>query len=245
MGVAPNKFLAKLSSDLDKPDGFVVITDENKQAILDPLPVGRLWGVGSVTQKKLASFGIETVAQLRGANYATVKSVFGNTTDTMLDLARGVDNRSVELPGRAKSISNEITFADDIADKEQLLTVVMDLVDQVSTRLRDAGLTAKTITLKLRYNDFTTITRSKTLSEHTNVTADLWHVGKNILDTWYKDTKGGKSLRLVGFGVSSLAGQMSAKSLFEDVGDEKQKVIDTAVDKIKHKYGRDSIKRKY
>lgn len=245
VGIAPNKFLAKLASDLEKPDGFTVITDENKQVILDPLPVGRLWGVGAVTQKKLASFGIETVAQLRQAGFATLKSVFGNTTDTMLDLAKGIDGREVELPKQAKSISNEITFAGDISNKDQLLSVVMDLVEQVATRLRDAELTARTITLKLRYNDFTTITRSRTLAEHTDVTVSLWHVGRDILSTWYQNTKGGKSLRLVGFGVSSLAGKTSVKTLFDDHSEEKQKTIDSTVDQIKHKYGRNSIKRKY
>jgi DNA polymerase-4 len=245
VGIASNKFLAKLASDLEKPDGFVIITDENRQEILDPLPVGKLWGVGTVAQKKLASFGIETVSQLRQASYVTVQSVFGNTTDTILDLAKGDDQRKVQLPGRAKSISNEVTFAEDISGKDDMLAVVMDLVEQVATRLRDAGLSARTVTLKLRYNDFTTITRSKTLAEHTNVTADIWAASRGILNKWYKNTKGGKSLRLIGLSVSSLSLKMAVRSLFTDDGHQKQKTIDSAVDKIKHKYGKGSIGRKF
>ena len=245
VGIAPNKFLAKLASDLDKPDGFVILTDKNKQAILDPLPIRRLWGIGGVTEKKLLAHGIKTIAELRTANRATVQSVLGNTTDTMLDLAAGIDNRTVQLPARAKSISNEITFPEDITDRDTLLAVLMDIVEQVTTRLRDAGLVAKTVNLKLRYGDFTTITRSRTIAEYTNVTADIWHHAEDVFKIWYNATKGGKPLRLLGFGVSSLTGKVTGKTLFDDQTDEKQKTIDSTVDKIKHKYGKNSIKRKY
>jgi DNA polymerase-4 len=245
VGIAPNKFLAKLASDLDKPNGFVVITDQNKQAILDPLPIRRLWGIGGVTEKKLLAHGIKTIAELRTADRTTVKSILGNTTDTMLDLAAGIDNRTVQLPAQAKSISNEITFPEDIAGKDTLLAVLMDLVDQVTTRLRDTGLLAKTVNLKLRYGDFTTITRSRTLAEYTNVTAEIWHQAEDVFKIWYRATKGGRSLRLLGFGVSSLTGKVTGKTLFDDQTDEKQKTIDSTVDKIKHKYGKNSIKRKY
>ena len=245
VGIAPNKFLAKLASDLDKPDGFVVLTDKNKQSTLDPLPIRRLWGIGGVTEKKLLAHGIKTIAQLRTADRATLQSVLGNTTDTMLDLAAGIDQRTVQLPARAKSISNEITFPEDIADKDTLLAVLMDLVDQVTTRLRDAELLAKTVNLKLRYGDFTTITRSRTLTDHTNVTAEIWHQARDVFQIWYNATKGGRSLRLLGFGVSSLTGKTTGKTLFDDQSDQKQKTIDSTVDKIKHKYGKNSIKRKY
>jgi DNA polymerase-4 len=245
VGIAPNKFLAKLASDLQKPDGFVVITEKNKQAILDPLPIRRLWGIGGVTEKKLLAHGIKTIADLRTADRTTLKSVLGNTADTMLELASGIDNRTVELPARAKSISNEITFPEDIADKDTLLAVLMDLVDQVTTRLRDAELLAKTVNLKLRYGDFTTITRSRTLGEYTNLTAEIWHQARDVFNIWYKATKGGRSLRLLGFGVSSMAGKVTGKTLFDDQLDQKQKTIDSTVDKIKHKYGKNSIKRKY
>ena len=245
VGIASNKFLAKLASDLEKPDGFVVISDENKQAILDPLPIRRLWGIGKVTEKKLHGYGINTIAGLRAASPETLKYVLGNMASSMLELANGVDSRRVELPGQAKSISNEITFPEDIADKDTLLAVLMDLTDQVSTRLRDAGLVAKTINLKLRYDNFTMITRCKTLGEHTDVTSVLWETGKGIFDKWYVSTKGGKHLRLLGFGVSSLSGTVTGKTLFSEQTDLKQKKIDSTVDQIKHKYGRNSIKRKY
>jgi len=121
VGIAPNKFLAKLASDLDKPDGFVVITEQNKQQILDPLPVSRIWGVGKVTDKALKSKGINTIEQLRNAPENILRSIFGDQTQHMLRLAQGIDNREVESIREAKSISSEQTFTTDITDRNILL----------------------------------------------------------------------------------------------------------------------------
>ncbi len=174
VGIATNKFLAKLASDLDKPDGFVIIAEKNKQQILDPLPVSNIWGVGKVTEKALKSKGINTIGQLRKAPIETLQSIFGDQTPHMLRLAQGIDNREVESSREAKSISSEQTFATDITDKNILLNVLLNQVEDVAQRLRTNDLEAMTITLKLRYDDFRTVTRSNTFDLPTNITKTIW-----------------------------------------------------------------------
>ncbi len=242
VGIAPNKFLAKLASDLDKPDGFVVITDENKQQILDPLPVSRMWGVGKVTQKTLKSKGINTIRQLRDTPEEILRSIFGDQTPHVLRLSQGVDDREVESDREAKSISCEQTFATDIADKDDLLAVLLNQVEDVAQRLRLNDLEARTITLKLRYGDFRTITRSNTFDHPTNVTRRLWRQAREVFLKWRK--KSGGALRLLGFGASGLqkagAGQLQ---LFPEPEQEKQKRLDKAFDEIRGKFGHDALRR--
>jgi DNA polymerase-4 len=242
VGIATNKFLAKLASDLDKPDGFVVITKENKQQILDPLPVSRIWGVGKVTEKALKSKGIDTIRQLREAPPEILRSVFGDQTPHVLRLAQGVDNREVESSKEAKSISSEETFATDIADKDILLDVLLHQVEDVAQRLRLSDLEAKTITLKLRYDDFQTVTRSSTFDQPTNTTKTFWQEAQEVFLNWHKKSAG--PLRLLGFGVSGLVKTVSSQhQLFPDSEEEKQKRLDEAFDKIRNKFGHDALRR--
>jgi len=242
VGIAANKFLAKLASDLDKPDGFVVITEQDKQQVLDPLGVSRIWGVGPVTQKALKSIGIDTIKQLREAPTEILQSIFGDQMAHVLRLAHGVDDREVESGREAKSISSEQTFATDITDRDVLLDVLLSQVEDVAQRLRLNDLEAKTITLKLRYDDFRTITRSSTFDHPTNVTKTLWGQAKEVFLKWHKKSPG--ALRLLGFGASGLqktdAGQ---RQLFPEPEDEKQKRLDKAFDQIRGKFGRDILRR--
>ncbi len=242
VGIAANKFLAKLASDLDKPDGFVVITEENKQQILDPLPVSNIWGVGKVTKKALKSKGINTIGQLRKAPIETLRSIFGEQTPHMLRLAQGVDNREVESSREAKSISSEQTFATDITDKNILLNVLLNQVEDVAQRLRTNDLEARTITLKLRYDDFRTITRSNTFDHPTNTTKTLWQEAEAIFLKWYKESAG--ALRLLGFGASGLQEAESGQhQLFSEPDHDKQKRLDKAFDRIREKFGHDALRR--
>jgi DNA polymerase-4 len=242
VGIAPNKFLAKLASDLNKPDGFVVITEENKQQILDPLSVYRIWGIGKVTEKALKSKGIHTIEQLRKAQPEILQSILGDQTPHILRLAQGVDNREVESNREAKSISSEQTFATDIADKDILLDVLIHQVEDVAQRLRLNDLEAKTITLKLRYDDFRTVTRSATFDHPTNVTKILWHEAEQVFLKWHKKSAG--ALRLLGFGVSGLQkGGSGQHQLFTEPEVEKQKRLDEAFDKIRNKFGHDALRR--
>jgi len=242
VGIAYNKFLAKLASDLEKPDGFVIITEENKQQIVDPLPVSRIWGIGKVTEKALKSKGINIIKQLREAPQEILQSVFGDQTPHMLRLAQGIDNREVESSREAKSISSEQTFAADITDKEILSGVLLNQVEDVAQRLRTADLEAKTITLKLRYDDFRTITRSTTFDCPTNTTKTLWQEAKNILVKWHKKSAG--ALRLLGFGASGLQKTGTGQQqLFAEPEQEKQERLDKAFDDIRGKFGHDALRR--
>lgn len=241
VGIAPNKFLAKLGSDLDKPDGFVIITEENKQQILDPLPVSKIWGIGKVTNKALADIGIKTIEQLKTTPVNTLSMVFKNHAEGILLLAQGIDDRDVETEHETKSISAEQTFSIDLKDKDVLLEVLQAQVEEVAQRLRADKLQARTITIKLRYGDFRTITRSNTF-EPTNTTKTLLNQGQQLFSQWYKKSAG--ELRLLGFGASGLSPEGSGqKLLFSDPEDEKQKKIDEVYDMIRNKFGDDALKR--
>ena len=241
-GIAPNKFLAKLASDLEKPDGFVIIREENRQEILDPLDISKIWGIGNVTEKKLKSIGINTIGQLKETDPTKLQEILGNTTSHILSLAKGIDNREVESVHVSKSMSSEHTFATDVKDKNVLLNVLLNQVDEVAQRLRKEKLEAKTITLKLRYGDFRTITRSNTLDKATNITNILWKEAKDIFLKWRK--RSGGALRLLGFGASGLVDEgIGQQDLFTNPEDEKQKKVDDVFDKIKKKYGEDKMKR--
>ena len=242
VGIAPNKFLAKLASDLQKPDGFVVITEETKQQILDPLPVSKIWGIGKVTSKALAVKGIKTVEQLRQSPRTVLSMILGNQADAILKLVQGIDHRNVEPDTDAKSISAEETFASDIQDKTILTGILHNQIEEVSYRLRAGKLQAKTIVLKFRYADFRTITRSRTLETPTNTTQTFFIEADQVFNAWYQKSSG--PLRLLGFGTSGLSPETDGqKLLFPDTVEEKHKKLDSAFDKIREKYGYDILKR--
>lgn len=242
VGIATNKFLAKLASDLNKPDGFVVINDENKQKILDPLPVWRIWGIGKVTEKALKSEGIKTIKELRETSTKILQNIFGEPTPYVLRLAQGIDNRKVESHREAKSISSEQTFANDIIDKDILLDVLLHQVEDVAQRLRLNDLEARTITLKLRYGNFRTVTRRCTFDQPTHTTKVLWGQAKRLFSNWHKKSAG--ALRLLGFGASGLQKAGSGQhQLFSEPDQDKQKRVDKAFDKIRDKFGHDALRR--
>ncbi len=242
VGVAPNKFLAKLASDLKKPDGFVVITEQNKPQVLDPLGVGRIWGVGKVTEKALRDRGIQTIGELRRSTPEELRAIVGNAAEELLRLARGEDDREVEPDRQCKSFSSERTFATDVTDETILLCVLLEQVEEVAQRLRHQQLRAKTITLKLRYGDFRTVTRSKTLSEPTNLTKPLWETAERTFRRWKTHSAG--PLRLLGFSASGLEPEhVGQQSLFADPDRERLRRLDEAVDKIRDRYGKRAVHR--
>lgn len=242
VGIAENKFLAKLASDLEKPDGFVMITPENRQAILDPLDIRRIWGIGKVTAKALHDAGVQTVNELRLTAPNVLARILGNQTDHILELVNGIDNRPVKSQTQAKSISSEQTFATDIANKDTLLSILLTQLEEVAQRLRAEGLQGRTVTLKIRYGDFKTLTRSVTLDQPTDITQIIWQQARQLFLKWHKT--GGGALRLLGVSVSGLSAEGSGQALlFDNPQDKKQKKLDTAFDAVRKKYGDNSIKR--
>lgn len=242
VGVAPNKFLAKIASDVEKPDGFVVVTTETAQAFLDPLPIGRLWGVGRVTGETFARQGISTIGQLRTLSLATLEHLAGRMGSRLWNLAHGRDDRRVVPDREGKTISHETTFPIDISDKHILRSWLFDLTEQVAQRLRRHSLSAKTIQIKMRAADFQTFTRARTLSTATNVTQELWQAAADLFEEFARGKR--LSVRLLGMGVSGLAADAKTQQrLFGGEEHRRQGKLDSVADAIAERFGRDAIQR--
>ena len=242
VGVAPNKFLAKLASDIDKPDGFTVIEPDAVRDFLSPLPVGRIWGVGKVTGQRFERLGIQTIGQLRTLSLQQLQDEFGQNGEHFWELARGIDNRSVVPDREAKSISHETTFADDICDMDALRAWLMELTEQVSRRLRSHEMKGRTVHLKVRYSNFDTYTRSRSVLPATNTTSRLWSTVLNLLTSELPDRP--LAVRLLGMGVSNLQTQRPVqKDLFPEEQDRKDSKIDEVADKIRDRFGAASLRR--
>jgi DNA polymerase-4 len=240
VGVAPNKFLAKLASDLEKPDGLVVIREDEIQQVLDPLPVGRIWGVGRATGTAFERLGIRTIGELREHSKEELESRFGKMGEQIWSLAHGMDSRSVVPDREAKSISNETTFAADIDDMEILESWLMELTEQVARRLRRSGMRARTVQIKVRYDDFETFTRSISLSESTTSTQEIWRNAVTMLKERLPVRR--LCIRLLGLGVSNLQEQGSVQGeLFDDPGQESR--LDEVTDQIQDRFGRGAVNR--
>jgi DNA polymerase-4 len=243
VGIAPNKFLAKLASDLDKPNGFVKVDPQRVQEFLDDLPVGRIWGVGKVTGKSFQQIGIKTIGQLRLLSREILDARFGpRSGEHLWKLARGIDDREVVPDRNAKSISHETTFATDINDKEALRSWLMELTEQVGIRLRRHKLRCRTVHLKIRYDDFSTFTRSQAVEEPTNSTDLLWRIAVKMLNERLPNRK--LSIRLIGMGVSGIdTSTLKQKTLFDEETNETESKIDEVTDLIQEKFGNKSVSR--
>jgi DNA polymerase-4 len=242
VGVAPNKFLAKIASDLKKPDALVVVTADNVQEFLDPLPVERLWGVGRESSKVFERLGIRTVGQLRQWPLDVLQARFGTSGEHLWNLAHGRDDRAVVPEREAKSISHETTFEHDVADLEVLRAWLVDLTEQVGCRLRRHGLRGRTVQLKIRFADFSTITRSSTLPEPTDITQELWQTADDLLSE--RLPIGHLPVRLLGMGVSGLDGSgLVQRMLFAGEQRKKQSQIDAVADEIKERFGAGALRR--
>jgi len=242
VGVAPNKFLAKIASDLRKPDGYVVIQPGQEQAFLDPLPVGRIWGVGKVTGQAFDRLGIRTIGQLRMLSLQALTDLFDSAGEHYWRLAHGQDDRRVVPDREAKSISHETTFAEDIADSDVLHAWLVELAEQVARRLRRHGLKGRTVEIKVRFADFRTITRSVTLPEPSDITQELFQAGGELLRT--KLPPRHLPVRLLGFGVTGFdhSGR-SQRQLFDEPVRERQRQVDRVADEIATKFGKAAIRR--
>jgi nucleotidyltransferase/DNA polymerase involved in DNA repair len=240
VGVAPNKFLAKLASDLDKPDGLTVIRPDEIDRVLAPLPVGRIWGIGGKTVERLASAGVRTIADLRHMPPQWFHNRFGQLAERIHRLAHGIDDRAVTPDSSAKSIGQEHTFGADLSDRNALREVLLAQAEQVASRLRRHRYVAQTVTVKLRYGDFETITRRRTLPGATDVTTELYAVALAIFDEWAASSF--QPVRLIGMTCSHLQTERQLE-LFDQPQRQKQQHVDRALDAIRAKFGSSSIHR--
>jgi DNA polymerase-4 len=242
VGVAGNKFLAKLASDLGKPDGFVVVEPDCVEAVLAPLPVGRIWGVGAKAEKRLHYLGIRTIGQLASFPMDALVDHFGEAGRHMWQLAHGLDERPVVPDEHAKSVSTETTFARDIGDRTVLRSCLLDLTDHLGQRLRRQKVRARTIELKVRTADFHTHMRSLTLDEPTELTEVIWQAAlrlfqERLSDDWLP-------VRLLGVGASGLTRDGVVQGLlFDDGLEARQRALDQAMDAIRTQFGQEAIRR--
>lgn len=240
IGIAPNKFLAKLASDLEKPDGFVIVHHDRVEEFLNPLPIERLWGVGKATADKLRRRGITTVGALAEYPFETLHQQFGAVGEHLHQLAHGIDDRPVEPFSPAKSISAETTFETDTNDGEFLEKTLLGLSEEVAGRLRKEQVRGKTIVVKIRFSDFKTITRNRTLSSPTCVTSAIFGTARELM-LFGNPTR--RKVRLIGVGVTNLGEDRDTQqSLFGD-GDEKAEKVEAAIYQVRAKFGDKAIRR--
>jgi DNA polymerase-4 len=243
VGVAPNKFLAKVASDLEKPDGLVVFPLEDVPRRLWPLPVERLWGVGPKTAAHLRSRAIQTVGDLLETPERDLVPLLGEgLSHHLLSLARGEDDRRVESEREAKSISEERTYERDLTDKEAIDRALLARGVGVARQLRRQKLAARTVHLKVRAGDFTTWTRSKTLTQPTDLAGPIVAAAREMLAS--KIPLGRRGVRLLGVGVSGLArAGLAQAELFEDAGAERTRRLARAADLVRERFGDEAVTR--
>jgi DNA polymerase-4 len=239
VGVAENKLVAKIASDLDKPDGLTVVYPEDYEHRLDPLPVSVIPGIGRETLRRLRGTGIETVRDLRLASDRVLEPIFGRYTRHTRNRAAGIDDRPV-VPSRAgKSVSAEQTYGEDLARRGDMERELLRLAEKVASRLRKAGLAAATIQIKIRQSDFATFTRQRRASPAANGTDRIYGLSLALLDSWLAANPGAR-IRLLGVGGSDLVPAVQA-DLFDDVPADSP--VDRAVDEVRDRFGSAALGR--
>lgn len=239
VGLSHNKFLAKLSSDLNKPRGFSVIGIDETLSVLAALPVGKIWGVGKAFQKKLARDGIQSIGDLQGLDETDLAKKYGVMGLRMARLARGRDDRTVNPDSERKSVSAETTFNDDIADLRHLTATLRKLSEKVSARLKASSISGRTITLKLKTKDFQTVTRNRQLADPTCLADTIFKTATELLARECD----GRKFRLIGVGISDLHDRALADPAnLLDPDLERRSQAEFAVDALREKFGKDAVK---
>lgn len=237
-GIAPNKLLAKMASDLSKPDGLLFIEPGKEAAFLKGIPVERMWGVGATTAKQLKAAGLQYIGQLAKADNVVLARYFGNNAAAIRQLAMGLDDRPVVPEHAPKSIGNEITFEKDIHTKEAIKRELLALSQKVGRRLRQDGYAGRTVTVKVRFASFKTITRSKTLTEPTFLDEVIYEIASAIME----NQSLAEGVRLLGVTLSNLQPQYGQPSLFSD-DEDKRVQMSEAVDRLKDRFGEGIVTR--
>jgi len=242
VGVASTKFVAKLASTRAKPDGLLVIPVDRVIDFLHPLPVGALWGVGEKTEEHLVRLGLRTVGDIAHTPVATLERALGAANGNHLhELSWGRDPRPVRPDEREKSLGNEETFAQDIDDPEVIHAHLLRLADQVAGRLRRSGQVGRTVAIKVRFSDFTTITRSRTLSVPTDVGREIYDTARHLYDALGLERV---RIRLVGVRVEGLASVEEAprQLTLDEQGDDRREA-EVAIDALRARFGADAVRQ--
>jgi DNA polymerase-4 len=241
VGVAPNKLVAKIASDLDKPDGLVIVTADKVHAVLDPLPVSVIPGIGKRTLARLHAIGVHSIADLRGAPDHDLEPVFGRFTQKTRERASGTDHRPVVSSRAEKSISNEQTYDTDLSDRPAMEQQLLRLAERTAGRLRKAALSAGTVQVKIRRSDFKTFTRQRRLRPPGNGTDQIYAVARELLSEWLHGNPDAR-VRLLGVGCSALS-PAEQQDLFGGGDTGQASEFDRAVDEIRDRFGRDAVSR--
>ena len=247
IGGAVNKLVAKIANDWGKnqnrrpnaPNTITIIPPGKEAQFLAPLPVRYLWGVGPKTAEKLSQYGMTTIGELAQSSPKTLEILFGPYGCELQQRAQGLDNRPINLEHEVKSVSNEVTFAQDITDKNELRQTIRKLSEQIGRRLRKASLAGTTIHIKLRWSDFSTITRQTTFNSATNIDQEIYILAVKLFE---ENWSSGKPVRLIGVGVSHLGQPTHQFTLWEDDHEKKHHLL-KAVDELRDRFGKDIIKR--
>ena len=241
VGVAENKLVAKIASDLDKPDGLAIVTSENCRETLDPLPVQVIPGIGRQTLSRLHAVNIKTISDLRLAADHDLEPIFGRFTQRTRDRASGIDSRPVVSDREEKSVSAEETFDVDLSDRSRMDRELLALAETTAKRLRKSNLQAGTIQVKIRQSDFQTFTRQKSLRPPTNNTEQIYGMARELLTAWLESNPDAR-IRLLGVGSSKLS-PAEQRDLFDFAGDSAQDGVDKALDDIQDRFGTASVGR--
>jgi len=246
VGVAPNKLVAKIGSELEKPDGLTVITPENMRAVLDPLSVRRLPGLGRKLGERVEAAGLLTFGQLRAATDTVLWPIFGRDSQRMRERASGIDDRPVMAEWDEKSISAEETFFSDLVDHAQMRAEVLRLADRAGTRMRAQNLATGCVQVKIRRADFTTFTRQKRFEPSTTDSRTIAKIAGELLTAWLEEQPRAR-VRLLGVGVNHLhaADQLDlfAQAPGQSAGAGSSTALDTAVDLIRERFGNLAVRR--
>jgi DNA polymerase-4 len=238
VGAAPTKFVAKLASSRAKPDGLLVVPAAETVAFLHPQPVTALWGVGGKSEEQLQRLGLRTVGDVANVPFDALKRALGPANAARLhELAWGRDPRAIELGREEKSVGHETTFETDVTDAVVLHRELLRLSDAVGARLRRAGVQARTVSLKLRFEDFTTISRSRTLGEPTDLGKRIYEEARSLYDA---ASQGGRPVRLIGVRGEGLSGAVASLGLWDD--DEQWRDVEGIVDAIGSRFGQGVVR---
>ncbi len=241
VGVAPNKLVAKIASDLRKPDGLVNVRPADVRALLDPLSIRKLFGLGPKTAPRVEALGIHTLGELRQAAPSQLRPIFGRYTERVQQRAAGIDDRPVVPDADEKQISAEETFDVDITDRARLRADIVRLADKACSRLRGRRLAGGCVTVKIRRADFTTYTRQRAFEPRTQETRVVTRIATELLDAWFA-TQPRAALRLLGVGVSDLAEDVQV-DLFAAPESTRNRQLDAAVDDIRSRFGTVALRR--